>query len=130
MGKKRAAEDKSLFESPPPPATLEAALAVIENMRSAIESTALAVTDLRKSIEQKDSTIEELQADISGLEVQIEELEEQVIFDGEAINDLACIEQKMKRGRPEDEIRGDLDRLLQRIDCGGTHRLAAVPVML
>lgn len=120
----------------PPPASFDHALRMVGAFRTIVDRIAdrLYATEKRlkeanAALKKKDERIEELEGDLETAAEEYSALEDRITLDGEAINELACIEQKIKRGRP-DEARGDLDRLLQRVDGGGMYRLNAVAVML
>lgn len=104
------------------PTTLEAALDLIATMRDRVEEME---GELREAVADKERAEEES----SDADKAFSELEDQISLEHDGIIELARIHTKLKHGRYSEAI-GDLDRLLQEVDCGGALRVSAVAVML
>lgn len=104
------------------PTTLDAALSVIESLRTHASEAADDLNNARIEIEAKDE-------EISDLNHEIELLEDDIGAYDEAVDLLACSIQKIKAGRIDETI-ADMQIWLNRNDSGRKAQCAAIAVML
>lgn len=104
------------------PSTLDAAISVIESLRTQASEAADDLNNARVEIEAKDE-------EISDLNDEIEQLEYDISVHDEAVDLLACSIQKIKAGRIDETI-ADMQIWLNRNDDGRKAQCAAIAVML
>lgn len=112
------------------PTTLDAALGVIEAMSKALDSVKDDLADLEQEAKDlRGGAADDAEKHAAEMQEELDAMAYELSVDQEAVMEMARIHQKLKAGR-EKEAAGDLDRLLQIVDCGGAMRTGACAVML
>lgn len=104
------------------PTTLDAALGVIEALRTQASEAADDLETAHADIQQRDEEISDLNSEIEQMEHDIDTAEQ-------SIDLLACSVQKIKSGRIDEAV-ADIQIWLNRNDDGRRAQCAAVAVML
>lgn len=111
------------------PTTIEAALTIIDTMRSQIEDFVDQIEEMQREVDSANERADDAESAATEMKTESDEMFERMTLDEDAISGLACIQQKLKAGRTT-EAASDLDHLLQRVDCGGAIRGATVAILL